>query len=128
MLCSVKCYILHSLLARSLINTRHILVTLLRLLGLSVTLEPLNLFSNLDPDDNRRSDILIRNPHGGGKQIILDVAVTGIDGTTRTNEPMMIYPINLLTLDSIRKKQKYERLASRLDKMVLTLFQLFSFT
>ena len=54
-------------------NVVHILVMLLRLLSLSVALEPLYLFFNLDPDDNRRPDILIRNPHGGGKQIILDV-------------------------------------------------------
>ena len=54
-------------------NVVHTIVMLLRVLGLSVALEPLNLFSNLDPNDNRRPDILIRNPHGGGKQIILDV-------------------------------------------------------
>jgi len=42
-------------------------------------------FSDFEPDDNRRHDILIRNPYGGGRQIIIDVAVTGIDGSTRTN-------------------------------------------
>ena len=42
-----------------------------------------NLFSNLDPDENCRPDILLCNPHGGGKQIILDVAVTGINGNIR---------------------------------------------
>ena len=67
-------------------NVVHILVMLFRLLGLSIALEPMHLFSDFEPDDNRRPDILIRNPYGGGKQIIIDVAVTGIDGTTRTND------------------------------------------
>lgn len=60
---------------RSHDNVVHTVVMLFRSLGHSVALEPLNLFSNLDPN-NRRPDILLRNPHGGGKQIILDVAVT----------------------------------------------------
>jgi len=65
-------------------NVVHTLVTLLRsLLGLSLALKPMYIFSNHEPDDNRRPDILIRNPYGGGEQIIIDVAVTGIDGTTR---------------------------------------------
>ena len=67
-------------------NVVHTLVTLFRSLGLAVALEPLDLFSNVDPDDNRRPDILIRNPYGGGKQIIIDVSVTGIDYSTRTND------------------------------------------
>lgn len=46
----------------------------------------MSLFSDFEPDDNRRPNILIRNPYGGGKQIIIDVAVTSIDGTTRTND------------------------------------------
>ena len=88
---------------------------LLRLLGLSVALEPLNLFSNLDPDDNRRPNILIRNPHGGGKQIILDVALTGIDGTTRTNDDkpdkpdQPDQPDQPLNARFKQKIQKYER-------------------
>ena len=51
---------------RSHDNVVHTVVMLFRSLGHSVALEPLNLFSNLDPDDNRRPNILIRNPHGGG--------------------------------------------------------------
>ena len=45
----------------------------------------MHMFSDLEPDDNRRPDILIRNPYGGGRQIIIDVAVTGFNGSTRTN-------------------------------------------
>ena len=84
-------------------NVVHILVILLRLLGLSVALEPMNIFQNHEPDDNRRPDILIRNPYGGNKQIITDVAVTGIDGTTRTNDDKPKQP--LVT----RRKQKKEK-------------------
>ena len=50
------------------------IVILLRSIGLSVALEPMRLFSDFEPDDNRRPDILIRNPYGGGRQIIIDVA------------------------------------------------------
>ena len=74
-------------------NVVHTLVILLRLLGLSVALEPMNIFQNHEPDDNRRPDILIRNPYGGGKQIIIDVAVTGIDGTIRKNDDKPNQPL-----------------------------------
>ena len=53
-------------------NVVHQLVVLLRSLGLAVSLEPIHLFSNLQVDDNRRPDIFINNPYGGGPQIILD--------------------------------------------------------
>ena len=53
----------------------------------------MKIFRNHEPDDNRRPDILIRNPYGGGKQIIIDVAVTGIDGTTRTNDDKPEQPL-----------------------------------
>ena len=43
----------------------------------------MGLFNEIYPDDNRRPDILLRNPFGGGRQVILDVAVTGVDGTDR---------------------------------------------
>ena len=101
-------------------NVVHIIVTLFRLLGLSVALEPMNLFSDFEPDDNRRPDILIRNPYGGGKQIIIDVAVTGIDGTTRTNGDKPDQPLNA------RSKQKNISIKQWLNKMGFTYFQLFS--
>ena len=66
-------------------NVVHTLVALFRSLGFSVVLEPMHMFSDLEADDNRRPDILIRNPYGGGRQIIIDAAVTGFDGSTRTN-------------------------------------------
>ena len=38
--------------------------------------------------NNERPDILLRNPRGFGRQIILDVAVTGIDGQSRTSDDL----------------------------------------
>ena len=73
-------------------NLVHTLVALFRLLGLSVALEPMHMFSDLESDDNRRPDILIRNPYGGGSQIIVDAAVVGFNGSTRThnNKPQQV--------------------------------------
>jgi len=73
-------------------NLVHTLVALFRLLGLSVALEPMHMFSDLEADDNRRPDILIRNPYGGGNQIIVDAAVVGFNGSTRThnNKPQQV--------------------------------------
>ena len=48
------------------------------------------------------------NPYGGGKQIILDVAVTSIDGTTRTNDNKSDQPFNARYKQKI---QKYEKVA-----------------
>ena len=56
-------------------NVVHTLVTLFRSIGLSVALESMHMFSDLEPDDNRRPDILIRNPYGGGRQIIIDLCI-----------------------------------------------------
>ena len=72
----------------------------------------MNLFSDVEPDDNRRPDILIRNPYGGGKQIIIDVAITGIDVTTRTNDDKPEQP---LVVRKNQKEQKYGGTAERND-------------
>ena len=50
------------------------------------------MFSDLEADDNRRPDILIRNPYGSGNQIIVDAAVVGFNGSTRThnNKPQQV--------------------------------------
>ena len=89
-------------------NVVHTIVILLCSIGLSVALEPMHAFSDSEPDDNRRPDILIRNPYGGGRQIIIDVAVTGIDGITRTNDDKPSQPI---IARRKQEKQKYGRTA-----------------
>jgi hypothetical protein len=60
----------------------------------------MHIFSNHETDDNRRPDILIRSPYEGGKLIIIDVALSGIDGTTRTNDEKADQP------SIARRKQK----------------------
>ena len=37
-------------------------------------------------DENRRPDILIQNPFGGRAQMILDVAVTGVNGQCESSK------------------------------------------
>ena len=96
-------------------NVVHILVMLFRLLGLSVALEPMNIFQNHEPDDNHRPDILILNPYGGGEQIIIDVAVTGIDGTTRRNDDKPNQP---LVAGRKQKTRKYGP-AAELNQLIL---------
>ena len=85
-------------------NVVHTLVALLRSLGLSVVLELMHMFSDIKSDDNCRPDILIRNPYGGGKQIIVDVAVTGFDGSTRTHNNK---PEQVVVARRQQKIQKY---------------------
>ena len=91
-------------------NLVHVIVMLLRLLGLSVDLEPLNMFRNSEPDDGRRPDIFLRNPHGGGRQTIIDVAVTGIDGSNRSHDDKPDQPI---ILRRKQKESKYNEIANR---------------
>ena len=67
-------------------NVVHKLMNLLRPLGLVVSLEPIRLFANVQSDDIRRPDTIVRNPYGSGPQIILDVAVTGVNGQPRRSD------------------------------------------
>ena len=90
-------------------NAVHTLVALLRSLGLSVALEPMHMFSDLESDDNRRPDILIRNPYGGGRQILIDVTVTGFDGSARTHNNK---PEQVLIKRRKQKIQKYGTIAN----------------
>ena len=56
------------------------LANLFRSIGIEPVVEPVRLFdADPDLDDRRRPDILIRNPRGFDRQVILDVAVTGVD-------------------------------------------------
>ena len=59
-------------------------------------------WANLDPD------ILISNPYGGGPQIILDVAVTGVNGQSRRSDTETDQP---LEFRCNQKKKKYTQVA-----------------
>ena len=54
---------------------------LFRTLRVDAIVEPTRLFTDAVEDpSNQRPDIFLRNPRGLGRQIIIDVAVTGVDG------------------------------------------------
>jgi len=44
---------------------------------------------------NQRPDIFLRNPRGLGRQIIIDVAVTGVDGQSRTSAEAVERPLQV---------------------------------
>ena len=57
-----------------------VVAKLFRSLRLDVVVEPMGLFVDLhEEDSNQRPDIFIRNPRGFGRQVVIDVAVTGVD-------------------------------------------------
>ena len=60
--------------------------------------------------NNQRPDILLRNPRGFGRQIILDVAVTGIDGQSRPTED---FPNRHLQVRYDQKMAKYGYIAEQ---------------
>ena len=91
-------------------NVVNTIVTLLRSIGLSVALEPLNMFSNHVPDDNRRPDMLLRNPFDGGSQIVIDASISSFNSSARTNDntPQQVV--------IVREKQKIGKYGETADK------------
>ena len=69
------------------------------------------------------SDILISNPYGGGPQIILDVAVTGVTGQSRRSDTGTDQP---LEYRFNQKKDKYAQVAQ--DNGYLFIPAIFSHT
>ena len=54
---------------------------------LDAIFEPMSLFDhNLGDVSSQRPDILIRSPRNSGKQDIIDVALTGVDGQSGTSD------------------------------------------
>ena len=58
--------------------------------------------------NNQRPDILLRNPRGLGRQIIIDVAVTGIEGQSRASDDLPDRPSRIR---HEQKVAKYARIA-----------------
>ena len=84
---------------------------LFRTLRLDAIVEPMRLFGNADEDaSNQRPDIFIRNPRGLGRQVIIDVAVTGVDGQSRSNDEATERP---LQTRYDQKMAKYGRVAEQ---------------
>ena len=84
---------------------------LFRTLRLDAIVEPTRLFNNPDEDAaSQRPDIFIRNPRGLGRQVIIDVAVTGVNGQSRTSDEATDRP---LQTRYDQKMAKYGRVAEQ---------------
>ena len=58
--------------------------------------EPIRLFAEASGDaSNQRPDILLRNPRGFGRQVGLDVALTGVDGQSRASGDFPDRPLQI---------------------------------
>ena len=67
---------------------------LFRTLRIDAIVEPTRLFTDPAEDAcNQRPDIFLRNPRGLDRQIIIDVAVTGVDGQSRTSDEAAERPL-----------------------------------
>ena len=65
-------------------------------------MEPLHLFAEASGNgNNQRPDVLLRNPRGFGRQIILDVAVTGLDGQSRPTEDLPDRRLQVVSCKSV---------------------------
>lgn len=84
---------------------------LFRSLRLDAIVEPTRLFDHNSGDvSNQHPDIFIRNPNGLGRQVIIDVALTGIDGQSRTSDEAVERPFQV-RYD--QKMAKYGQVAER---------------
>ena len=83
---------------------------LFRSLRLDVIVEPTSLFGdNLGDVSNQRPDIHIRNPRKS-RQVIIDVALTGVDGQSRTSDEAVERPLQV-RFD--QKMAKYGQVATQ---------------
>ena len=88
-----------------------VVAKLFRSLRLDVVVEPMGLFVDLhEEDSNQRPDIFIRTPRGFGRQVVIDVAVTGVDGQSRTSDEAVERP---LQVRYDQKMSKYSRVAEQ---------------
>ena len=68
------------------------------------------MFRTVEPDDGRRPDIIVRNTYGGGKQLLIDVSLCAINGSSRTNDDI---PERPLIVRRKQKESKYSQIANR---------------
>ena len=84
---------------------------LFRTLRLDAIVEPTRLFNNAGDDvSSQRPDVFIRNPRGLGRQVIIDVAVTGVNGQSRATDEATDRPLQT-RFD--QKMAKYGRVAEQ---------------
>jgi len=73
--------------------------------------EPIRLFAEASGNgNNQRPDILLRNPRGFDRQIILDVALRGINGQSRTSDDLPDRPLQICYE---QKMDKYGQIADQ---------------
>ena len=84
---------------------------LFRSLRVDAIFEPMRLFADAAEDvRNRRPDVFLRNPKSLGRQVIIDVTVTGIEGHSRTSDEAAERPMQV-RYD--QKMAKYGRVAEQ---------------
>ena len=84
---------------------------LFRTLRLDAIVEPMRLFNDVAEDAcNQRPDIFLRDPRRLGRQVIIDVAVTGVDGQSRASDGAAERP---LQVRYDQKMAKYGRVAEQ---------------
>ena len=67
---------------------------------MDVIVEPTSLFDqSLGDVGNQRPDIHIRNPRNSRDQVIIDVALTGVDGQSRTSDEAVERPLQVRYAD-----------------------------
>ncbi len=87
------------------------LARLFRSVRVDAIVEPKRIFTKASASgSNQRPDILLRNPRGLGRQLLIDVAVTGIEGQSRTSDDL---PDRPLRIRHEQKVAKYTRIAER---------------
>ena len=80
-----------------------------RTLRVDAIVEPLRLYTDATEDPSgQRPHIFLRSPRGLCRQIIIDVAVTGVDGQSRTSDEAVDRP---LQARYDQKMAKYGRVA-----------------
>merc|ERR1711988_2094880 len=88
-----------------------VVARLFRSLRLDVIVEPTSLFDqSLGDVGNQRPDIHIRNPRNSRDQVIIDVALTGVDGQSRTSDEAVERPLQV-RFD--QKMAKYGQVATQ---------------
>ena len=67
---------------------------LFRALRVDAIVEPTRLFTDAIEDaGSQRPDVFLRSPRGLGRQIIVDIAVTGVDGQSRASDEAAERPL-----------------------------------
>ena len=73
-----------------------VVAKLFRSLRIDMVVKPMGLFADLhEEESNQRPDIFLRSPRGFGRQVVIDVAVTGVDDQSRTSDEAVERPLQV---------------------------------